>query len=185
MDTAVIWENSLVQRMVKAREEAKARMEKIYKPVIKTQHISTVNIDPMKRYVLVVEDNKMISTILEQLLSTMGITSVVAENGRIATEKFNEFLYKGYLFELILMDIIMPEMGGYDSTRLIRMAEETNKLLPHERHFICGFSAHVSADIRKKCEESGMSDILSKPMKSETLEEMVTRNRRATNQLQR
>ena len=44
---------------------------------------------------LVVEDNPMISEILELSLDTMGITSVVAINGRVAVEKFNEFMQKG------------------------------------------------------------------------------------------
>ncbi len=42
------------------------------------------------------------------------------------------------------MDIIMPEMGGYEATTKIRKLEEQAKLLPEERHFICGFSAEVS-----------------------------------------
>ena len=74
-------------------------------------------------------------------MQTFGITAITAENGRIATEKFDEFMRKGFLFELILMDIIMPEMGGYESTTLIRKLEDKYELLTHERHFICGFSA--------------------------------------------
>jgi len=73
---------------------------------------------------LVVEDNKMISTILEQTLLTMNISAIVAENGRIAVEKFNEFMHKGFLFEMIIMDLIMPEMGGYESTQMIRKSED-------------------------------------------------------------
>jgi CheY-like chemotaxis protein len=84
----------------------------------------------------------------------MGIVAIVAENGKIAVEKFTEFIHKGYqnkfnklyrfLFELILMDIIMPEMGGYESTTLIRKIEEQAKLQAGEKHFICGFSAQVN-----------------------------------------
>jgi CheY-like chemotaxis protein len=66
----------------------------------------------------------MISSIIEMSLATMNYTAVVAENGKIAVDRFNEFMNKGFLFELILMDIIMPEMGGYESTQLIRKSEE-------------------------------------------------------------
>jgi CheY-like chemotaxis protein len=101
-------------------------------------------IDTTKRYVLVVEDNKMISEILEMILKHLGYEGVVAENGRIAVEKFTNFLREGVLFELILMDIIMPEMGGYESTELIRKAEREHGI-GNERHFICGFSAKVDS----------------------------------------
>ena len=85
-------------------------------------------IDITKKYVLVVEDNTMISMILEQTLQTMGYTAIVAENGKIATEKFTSFMQQGVMFELILMDIIMPVMGGYESTQRIRKLEEDFKL---------------------------------------------------------
>ena len=49
-------------------------------------------IDNSKRYLLVVEDNAMISLILVETLKTMGIVAIVAENGRIAVEKFTSFL---------------------------------------------------------------------------------------------
>jgi len=53
------------------------------------------SVDSTKRYVLVVEDNRMISMILDETLKMMGFVAVVAENGKIAVEKFNEFMHKG------------------------------------------------------------------------------------------
>jgi len=52
-------------------------------------------VDSSKRYVLVVDDNKMISMILDESLKQMGLVAIVAENGRIAVEKFTEFMHKG------------------------------------------------------------------------------------------
>ena len=52
-------------------------------------------IDTSKRYVLVVEDNKMISEILVETLRSMGMEAVVAENGKIAVDKFSYFIKEG------------------------------------------------------------------------------------------
>jgi CheY-like chemotaxis protein len=54
---------------------------------------------------------------------------------------FNDF---SILFELILMDLIMPEMNGYDATVEIRKLEKEFGLAESEKHFICGFSAEVN-----------------------------------------
>ena len=48
------------------------------------------------------------------------------------------------MFEMIIMDILMPVMGGYEATKEIRKIEEEFKLAKEDRHYICGFSADVS-----------------------------------------
>lgn len=103
-----------------------------------------MNIDPEKRYVLIVEDNEMNSTILAETLAHFGFASFTAVNGRIAVDYFTEFLHKGFLFEMVIMDIIMPEMGGYESTQLIRKVEAQYGI-GDKKHFICGYSAQISA----------------------------------------
>lgn len=115
-------------------------------------------IDTSKRYILVVEDNCMITMILQVTLENMGVTAVIAENGKIGVEKFLNYVQQGYfifyftlifsyrcLFEMIIMDILMPVMGGYDATKEIRKIEDQYKVAREDRHFICGFSADISA----------------------------------------
>ncbi len=72
-------------------------------------------------------------------------------------------------FDLVIMDIIMPVMGGYQASQAIRKIEEENGLEPDEKHFICGFSAEVHPDITKKCKDAGMNEILPKPMSATSL----------------
>ena len=79
------------------------------------------------------------------------------------------------------MDIIMPEMGGYEATTLIRKAEEHYKLLETEKHYICGFSADVNPNTQVKCKDCGMSNLLSKPMNQDILKNLLESTRRDSN----
>ena len=72
-------------------------------------------------------------------------------------------------FDLVIMDIIMPVMGGYQATQAIRKLEDEYSLSSQERHFICGFSAEVHPDIVRKCSEAGMNEILPKPLSANAL----------------
>jgi CheY-like chemotaxis protein len=138
----------------------------------------------------------MNSTILAETLALFGFASFTAINGRIAVEYFTEFLYKGFLFEMVIMDIIMPEMGGYESTQLIRKAEAQYGL-GDKKHFICGYSAAMSAgkafkvvimsfiETKKKCEDAGMNTLISKPMHPDVLKGFLDDNKRETNVFKR
>ena len=75
----------------------------------------------------------------------------------------------------------MPEMNGYDATVQIRRLENEFGLTENEKHFICGFSAHVDEAIENRCIQSGMNVIISKPISKVTLEEMLKENKRASN----
>ena len=76
-------------------------------------------------------------------------------------------------FDLVIMDIIMPVMGGYQASLAIRKLEDEYGLASNEKHFICGFSAEVHPDIAKKCKDAGMDDILPKPMSATALQELL------------
>ena len=79
------------------------------------------------------------------------------------------------------MDIIMPEMGGYESTQKIRKLETEYNLSPSEKHYICGFSAMLTPETQKKCIECGMNTIMGKPLHPTTLKQLLDENKRATN----
>ncbi len=101
---------------------------------------------------LLVEDNEMNRLLAVTLLTQYGATVVEAENGMVATEK----LRVTSDFDLVLMDMQMPVMGGIEATRYIRKNLDTN--IP-----IIALTANAFKEEEQKCIESGMNDFISKP----------------------
>jgi CheY-like chemotaxis protein len=103
--------------------------------------------------VLVVEDNKVNQMIMQALLSLVSIEVTVAENGIKALEKLREGD-----FDLVLMDIQMPEMDGLTATAQIR-SDPRYKGLP-----ILAMTAHAGAEFVAETASAGMNDHLTKPV---------------------
>ncbi len=103
--------------------------------------------------VLVVEDNPLNQQVITELLRDAGLLVDVANNGIEAIAAVHENAY-----ELVLMDVQMPQMGGYEATRHIR-AENQFVALP-----IIAMTAHAMKGIREECLSMGMNDYLSKPI---------------------
>ncbi|MEI6730935.1 MAG: response regulator, partial [Pseudomonadota bacterium] len=89
------------------------------------------------------------------LLENLGYRYEVASDGKKALKKME---YRN--FDIILMDIQMPEMDGLEATRLIRKNEKKNNL---PRVPIIAMTAHALADDREKCLKAGMDEYISKP----------------------
>lgn len=115
--------------------------------------------------ILLVEDNKANQFLALKLLEKIGVTAVAVNNGKEAVE-----ILKTVHFDLILMDIQMPEMNGHEATLHIRAFEDTNpnKLIP-----IVAMTANVLQGDRQKCLEIGMNDYLSKPIQLMNLRKTV------------
>jgi len=89
----------------------------------------------------------------------------VANNGRIAVEKYTSSP-KDY--DLIFMDIQMPEMDGMDATRQIRKWESDHSTAQLLNHLpIIAMTAHAMKGDREECLEAGMDDYITKPIKRE------------------
>ena len=101
--------------------------------------------------ILVAEDNKMNQMVLSMLLEDSKLNLDFASDGNIAVEKFKQNNYN-----LILMDIQMPNLNGYDATTAIR---SINSDIP-----IVGLSANAMHEDRKKALDVGMTDYLAKPI---------------------
>jgi len=101
--------------------------------------------------ILVAEDNKMNQMVLEMLLEDSNIELDFANDGKIALDKF-----KNSTYNMILMDIQMPNMNGYEATRAIRDIDENVKII--------GLSANAMQEDIDKAKQSGMDDYLTKPI---------------------
>ncbi|WP_315924765.1 response regulator [Mesorhizobium sp. SP-1A] len=110
--------------------------------------------------ILVAEDNEVNQLVFGQILSGLGLSYRIAANGRTAVE-----MYRALAPRLILMDVSMPEMNGYEATRAIRAIEEAGGA----RTPIIGVTAHALKGDRDKCIEAGMDDYLAKPISPDRL----------------
>lgn len=109
---------------------------------------------------LLVEDNRINQQIAKELLKKVGVQVEVANNGREAVEKLAA---APALYQVVLMDLQMPEMDGMEATRVIR-ADPRFKSLP-----ILAMTAHAMADVREQCLSVGMNDHIVKPIDPECL----------------
>lgn len=117
--------------------------------------------------VLVAEDNEINWEILKELLSDMGMVLEWAENGRICLEKFEESKQGEY--DLILMDIRMPVMNGYEATQAIRGLERADA---QEIPIIAMTADAFSEDIQH-CLDSGMNAHTAKPINLDELTSLL------------
>lgn len=110
--------------------------------------------------VLVVEDNPINSLLLKKIFANWNNIPVFASNGYEAMEKVEDDLY-----DVILMDIHMPLLDGYETTRLIRKLTNAKKASVT----IIALTASVSNDLFAKIKSAGMNDYINKPFNSDDL----------------
>ncbi|MFJ1267651.1 response regulator [Legionella lytica] len=105
--------------------------------------------------VLVVEDNPIAQTVAKSILSKLNCNTEIAESGRQAVA-----LWKSRYYDLIFMDIGLPDLDGYEVTHQIRVQE-----LPRKTHTpIIALTAHIGDENKKRCIEAGMNAVLTKPL---------------------
>ena len=125
-----------------------------------TEHEQTLNqnIDLSGRRILLAEDNELNWEVAKELLSDLGVELDWAEDGRICLDKFQKSP-KGY-YDIILMDIRMPHMTGYEATQAIRGLVHPDALsIP-----IIAMSADAFSDDIQHCLQCGMNAHIAKPI---------------------
>jgi len=114
--------------------------------------------------ILVAEDTPFNQKFILRLLNRWGYSAKIAENGRQALEIFAK-----QTFDLVLMDVQMPEMDGFEATRAIRDREAgTGRRIP-----IIAMTAHAMKGDRERCLEVGMDDYVSKPIAVDLLQSAI------------
>ena len=113
--------------------------------------------------ILLAEDNAINALLTRTLLEAEGCIVEVVEDGALAVEAMRNASY-----DMIFMDMRMPNMDGLEATRKIRAMDHRSKGLP-----IVALTANAFDDDRNACFDSGMNDFMTKPVSAEELSEMV------------
>jgi signal transduction histidine kinase/ligand-binding sensor domain-containing protein/CheY-like chemotaxis protein len=116
-----------------------------------------------KLRVLLAEDNKVNQLVGLKLLSRLGVSADLAEDGAQAVSAAQRNRY-----DLILMDVQMPGLDGIAATRAIRAS-----VAGDGQPFICGLSAHATPEFQEICAQAGMDRYLTKPLNPEKLRNLV------------
>ena len=128
---------------------------------------SVLSVDFAKEHplhILVAEDNTINQKLIERVLNKLGYKPDIVRNGLEVLEKLGHTTY-----DIILMDIQMPEMDGLETTGRIRK-------LPGKQPYIAAMTANAMPEDRDICIQAGMDDYLSKPMKLEELVNILKKN---------
>jgi signal transduction histidine kinase/ActR/RegA family two-component response regulator len=117
--------------------------------------------------VLLVEDNAVNQMVATRMLAKLGYEVDLAQDGQLAIEKLSRERY-----ELVLMDCQMPQMDGYEATRIIR--DLNSSVLDHTVPVVAR-TANAFDEDRERCLAAGMSDFLAKPVDQRMLATVLTK----------
>jgi two-component system, sensor histidine kinase and response regulator len=117
-------------------------------------------------HVLLAEDNAINQQVATEILTSVGVSVEIANNGREAVERLR---ISPRAFDVVLMDLQMPEMDGYEATQVIRYQLEISDVP------IIAMTAHAMVEERERCLATGMNDHVTKPVDPEKLYEALAR----------
>ncbi|OQW64852.1 MAG: hypothetical protein BVN29_11610 [Nitrospira sp. ST-bin5] len=137
-----------------------------------TQHTVLESMMKARPLVLVVEDNPVNQKVAAKMIEKLGYRVNVAANGREAVESLARISY-----DLVFMDCQMPEMDGFEATRVIRNQEASLlQAVGKSQHLpIIAMTANAMKEDRDRCQAVGMDDFISKPVTSKSLTAALNR----------
>jgi signal transduction histidine kinase/DNA-binding response OmpR family regulator len=151
----------MLRKLIISELRGKSKPAAEIKPAQQKLSIDFVNEHPLR--ILVAEDNLVNQKLTLKILGKLGLEPMLAENGKQAVE-----MAAGRQFDIILMDMQMPEMDGLEATRIIR---QQMVIQPS----IIAMTANAMKEDKDECLKAGMNDFLSKPVKLEELVAMLTK----------
>lgn len=116
----------------------------------------------MKKKILLADDEPNLVVTIKDRLEVLGYEVIVASNGKETLEKVN-----GELPDLVLLDLLMPEMNGYEVCRKLKSSPKT-KEIP-----VIIFTASGQRDLEEKCMSVGATELLRKPFEPSELTKLV------------
>jgi two-component system, sensor histidine kinase and response regulator len=128
-----------------------------------TELVANRHVAAQSLRILICEDAVINQRVASRLLEREGYQVDIAANGTIAVEKF-----RSESWDVILMDVQMPELDGFEATRCIRQLEDGRTHVP-----IIAMTAHAMKGDRERCISAGMDGYLSKPFAARELYEAV------------
>lgn len=114
--------------------------------------------------ILLIEDNDINRSSICRLLELAGLSVVTAHNGEAALELFSLF----GSFDVVVTDLRMPVMDGYEASKKIRQIEHSNSTNEH-RIPIIALTADLTDTVKERCEEAGIDEVLAKPVNAQAL----------------
>jgi len=123
---------------------------------------------PMR--ILLCDDNAINQKVAARILQQLGYQPGLATNGREALDALDRQLY-----DLVLMDVMMPEMDGLETTRIIRERQKSGTANYTSRIVVIALTAHAMQGDREKCLAAGMDDYLPKPIRPADVRQVIER----------
>ena len=127
-----------------------------------------------KKSVLLVEDNEINALLAKTMLNKLGYEVSHSWNGVEALDKFKRYFYETKkVFDLVFMDIHMPEMDGLEATKEIHKFISNTPSLVNHKPAIVALTANAFGEDRQRCLEAGLDDYLAKPFEKDELEAIL------------
>ncbi|KOR32893.1 hypothetical protein TI05_04410 [Achromatium sp. WMS3] len=164
-DAAYSWEDGKSSQSQHLNRKGQVKPQQAYLGMQKSSKPALPDDSPLVGQVLVVEDNPVNLSVIKKLLQRFGLNADIARDGLESLEAIKRIQY-----DVVLMDVQMPNMDGFEATKRIRVREQELGLAHMP---ILAMTANAMAGDREKCLQAGMDDYISKPVKLADLKNLL------------